>query len=384
MPRKGENITKRKDGRWEARVLKGYDLKGRAVYKSLYAHSYSEAKEKKAEYMTLFNLGKVNKTVNKSFDSVLSLFLQYKKHQVKESTYACYTNIINNHIRPVLGHVKIHSIDSTTIEQFADEKLNNGKKGREGGLSKKTVRDILTVLSLILKYANTLGIMNTDQLHYSMPKLENKEIEIFSPEEEAAITNFAISSNSSVKFGVCLALYTGMRIGELCALQWKNIDLDNSLIFVKSTLMRISNTDKNGCTKTKIIIDSPKTSAGKRVIPIPSFLLSELHELYGTGKDGEAFFLTGTAKYLEPSNYYVKYRKWLREIKLADHSFHTLRHTFATRCIESGFDIKTLSEILGHADVNITLNKYVHSSIDLKRTNMEKLYIFYKQSNLTS
>ena len=381
MSKRGENITKRKDGRWEARVLKGYYQDGRALYKSLYAPSYSEAKRKKTEYMALFNLKGINKNNdNGIFDTVLSLFLQYKKYQVKESTFACYTNIIDRHIRPALGVIKIRNLDSIVIERFIDEKLKNGKINNSGGLSRKTVKDILTVLSLVLKYANKIGLMNISQIHYSLPKIEKEEIEIFTAEEETIITNFAVSSNNFQKFGVCLALYTGLRIGEICALQWENIDLENSLIFVKSTLMRITNTDRKSKQKTKIIIDTPKTVAGKRVIPIPSFLLPKLYELYGEHKKKRDFFLTGTTKYIEPSNYYVKYQKWLRKMNLKEHSFHALRHTFATRCVESGFDIKTLSEVLGHADVNITLNRYVHSSLDLKRTNMEKLSMFYPQS----
>ena len=381
MSKRGENITKRKDGRWEARVLKGYNQDGRAIYKSLYAPSYSEVKAKKIEYMALFDLEEIKKNSdNGVFDTVLSLFLQYKKYQVKESTFACYTNIIDKHIRPTLGIMKTRKIDSVVIESFIDEKLNSGRIDNSGGLSRKTVKDILTVLSLVLKYANKIGLMNISQIHYSLPKIEKEEIEIFSTDEETVITNFAVSSNDYQKFGVCLALYTGLRIGELCALQWENIDLDNSLIFVKSTLMRITNTDKKSKQKTKIIIDSPKTVAGKRAIPIPSFLLPKLFELYGENKSNRDFFLTGTTKYIEPSNYYVKYQKWLQEMNLTEHSFHALRHTFATRCVESGFDVKTLSEVLGHADVNITLNRYVHSSLDLKRANMEKLSMFYPQS----
>lgn len=379
MSKRGENITKRKDGRWEARVLKGYNQDGRAIYKSLYASSYFEVKAKKIEYMALFNTEETKK--NKDvFDIALSLFLQYKKYQVKESTFACYTNIIEKHIRPKLGIMKICKIDSVVIEQFIDEKLNGGRIDNSGNLSRKTVKDILTVLSLVLKYANKIGLMNISRIHYSLPKIKQTEIEVFSTDEETVITNFAVSSNDYQKFGVCLALYTGLRIGELCALQWENIDLDNSLIFVKSTLMRITNTDKKSKQKTKIIIDSPKTISGKRAIPIPSFLLPKLYELYGNNKNSRDFFLTGTSKYIEPSNYYVKYRKWLQKMNLTEHSFHALRHTFATRCIESGFDVKTLSEVLGHADVNITLNRYVHSSLDLKRVNMEKLSIFYQQS----
>lgn len=252
MSKRGENITKRKDGRWEARVLKGYYQDGRALYKSLYAPSYSEAKRKKTEYMALFNLKGINKNNdNGIFDTVLSLFLQYKKYQVKESTFACYTNIIDRHIRPALGVIKIRNLDSIVIERFIDEKLKNGKINNSGGLSRKTVKDILTVLSLVLKYANKIGLMNISQIHYSLPKIEKEEIEIFTADEETIITNFAVSSNNFQKFGVCLALYTGLRIGEICALQWENIDLENSLIFVKSTLMRITNTDKKASRRRK-------------------------------------------------------------------------------------------------------------------------------------
>ncbi len=380
MSKKGENITKRKDGRWEARILKGYRQDGKAVYKSLYAYSYSEIKAKKREYITLSSLGQESQNEKQTFDQILSLFLEYKRYQVKQSTFACYSNIIEKHIRPILGRLKIKNIDSPIIQTFIEDKLNTGRINACGGLSRKSVKDIITVLSLVLKYANKLGLMHINNLHYSLPKIEKSEVEIFTAEEEKSLICFSVTGHNSQKFGVCLALYTGLRIGELCALQWKNIDLINSLIFIKSTLMRITNTQKNKNTKTKIIIDSPKTTAGNRVIPIPSFLLPVLRKLYGSGKSGEEYLLTGTKKYIEPSNYYLKYQKWLKEMCLSGRSFHALRHTFATRCVESGFDIKTLSEVLGHADVNITLNRYVHSSLELKRTNMEKLFNFYPQS----
>ena len=165
MSKRGENITKRKDGRWEARVLKGYGQDGRAIYKSLYAHSYSEAKAKKTEYIALFTLeGLKCESDDGLFDTVLSLFLQYKKYQVKESTYACYSNIIEKHIRPTLGIMKIRRIDSAVIEHFINEKLERGRIDDLGGLSRKTVRDILTVLSLVLKYAEKLGLMNINQI----------------------------------------------------------------------------------------------------------------------------------------------------------------------------------------------------------------------------
>ena len=308
MSKKGENITKRKDGRWEARILKGYKQDGSAIYKSLYANSYSQVKAKKTEYLSVFISDKTKKfNQNDTFDNILSLFLQYKKYQVKESTFACYCNIIEKQIRPSLGCLKAYKIDNITIEKFIEEKLMCGRLDKKGGLTRKSVKDILTVLSLVLKYADKTGLMNITRIHYSLPKIEKEEIEIFTAEEETTLTNFAITSNNFQKFGVCLALYTGLRIGELCALQWKNIDLENSLIVVKNTLTRITDTDKFTTRKTKIIIDAPKTIAGKRSIPIPSFLLPKLRAFCCGGTSDNDYFLTGTKKYIEPSNYYTRF-----------------------------------------------------------------------------
>lgn len=379
MSKRGENITKRKDGRWEARILKGYTQEGKAMYKSLYAYSYSEAKAKKLEY--LMHLSEKNEIAETgTFGEVLSMFLQHKKYQVKESTFACYSNIIEQHLRPEFGKIPLSKLDSNLIENFIAEKLTCGRKDRSGGLSGKTVRDILMVFSLILKYADNTGLIKIGRIHYALPQSEKKEVNIFTLEEEKILTVYSIASDNCQKFGMCLSLYTGLRIGELCALQWKNLDLDKALIYVRGTLMRINNTDKDSNSKTKIVINTPKTSAGRRAIPIPSFLIPKLVELRGANQREEDYFLTGTEKYIEPSNYYVKYRKWLKEMQLPERSFHTLRHTFATRCVESGFDIKTLSEILGHADVNITLNRYVHSSLEHKRMNMEKMSTLYQKS----
>ncbi len=164
MSKRGENITKRKDGRWEARVLKGYNQDGRAIYKSLYASSYSKVKAKKIEYAALFNFEEIKKNSdNGIFDTVLTLFLQYKKYQIKESTFACYTNIIDKHIRPILGQMKIRKIDSIVIERFIDSKLNNGRIDKSGGLSRKTVKDIIsrnTVVVLLCTPKKMLAKVN--------------------------------------------------------------------------------------------------------------------------------------------------------------------------------------------------------------------------------
>ena len=159
-----------------------------------------------------------------------------------------------------------------------------------------------------------------------------------------------------------------------------NIDLKNKTIQVRHTLQRIS--DISGTLKTKLILDSPKSDASNRVIPIVEILLPFIHQCQP--QLGNTFVLTGTMRPIEPSNYYTKYQKWLKESNLMPHSFHALRHTFATRCIESGGDAKALSEILGHSDINITLSLYVHPSMDFKRYCMNMVSNHYTQSLLQS
>ena len=183
------------------------------------------------------------------------------------------------------------------------------------------------------------------------------------------------------KCGVIISLCTGIRIGELCALQWSDIDTEANIITINKTLQRIP--DYKSANKTKIIIDSPKSKASERQIPIPSLLLEQLESIKTQIKSPNYYVLTSSEKYIEPSNYYVKYKHLLNECGIENHSFHALRHTFATRAIECGMDVKSLSEILGHSDVKVTLARYVHPSMDLKTMNMEKINI-YINSQLSS
>ena len=171
-----------------------------------------------------------------------------------------------------------------------------------------------------------------------------------------------------------MCLYTGMRIGEVCALQWRDIDLINYTINISKTIQRVSNHETSHSSKTKIVIDTPKSVASKRAIPIPALLCEQLAQRKQADSSESYFFLTGSERYIEPRNYYARYQDILIDCGISQYTFHALRHTFATRCIEIGFDPKVLSEILGHTDVKITLDRYVHPSIDRKRACMELLY----------
>ena len=173
------------------------------------------------------------------------------------------------------------------------------------------------------------------------------------------------------KFGVMLSLYTGIRIGELCALQWVNLCLDSSTLKVRKTLQRIQDLSTGAETRTKVIITDPKSQCSVRNIPMPAFMV----ELAGRFEaEPMAYVLSGAeSRYIEPRIMQERFKQYVAEAGIADANFHATRHTFATRCVEVGFDIKSLSEILGHANVNITLNRYVHSSFELECSNMSKL-----------
>lgn len=309
---------------------------------------------------------------NLCFSELTSMFMKHKKNFIKESTYSRYSTIVEKHILPFWGSYSLINIDNTLIDAYMESSLY--KKGENGKrLSNKTIRDILSLFLLILKYGNRLGLIDVSKICIPFPKTEKSETIIFNRKEEETIAALSLNSTDPQIFGIGFALYTGMRIGELCALKWSDVNLSEKKVSVKKTLQRIKITEADISKKTKIIIDTPKTLAGYREIPIPSFMIKHLHKMYTEVESDECYFLTGSLKYIEPSNYYSKYQNWLCKIGVSRHSFHTLRHTFASRCVEYGCDIKTLSEILGHSNTNITLTQYVHSSMESKRASIELL-----------
>lgn len=179
--------------------------------------------------------------------------------------------------------------------------------------------------------------------------------------------------------GVLLSLYTGIRVGELCALQWEDFDLAHSKLKIRKTMQRIQDLGNGSVSKTKIVITEPKSQCSIREIPLPLFIVDVAKKFASNPK---AYILTGTDRYIEPRTMQNRFKSYVKECNVEPANFHVLRHTFATRCVEVGFEVKSLSEVLGHANVNITLNRYVHSSFELKHSNMNKLASQYKPSNM--
>ena len=296
-----------------------------------------------------------------------------KQHPyVKDSTYATYMNIIFNHILPYFGEMKLQDICYNKNQEFIWYLSQNGRLDKTGGLSSKTIKDILALWLSILSDAEKEIHITIPSGKYKYPIANQEEKNKFlSIPQEHQIVSF-LKNNITIKnLGILLALSTGIRIGELCALQWDAINMESGTISISKTLQRIYTKDGDNGT-SKIIITTPKSKKSIRIIPISQKMIKLLEAFQ---KSNDTYFLTGVEnKYIEPRVYREYYNRLMNKHNMHYVSFHGLRHTFATRCIEAGCDYKTLSEILGHADVGTTMRLYVHSDIEKKRDYIEKMH----------
>lgn len=366
--RTGENIFKRKDGRWEARYRKGRSASGGILYGYCYGKTYTEAKQNAECAKRNIANAQVHNTVleQKTLNWYCDSWLQINRRRLRDSTYIKYQGFLDHHINPFFGNLVPAEISSQTVSSFSDFLLE------AKGLSLKTVRDILSVLNAIFRYItkhfpNLMGVVEV-----VYPTVVRSEIRVLTVEEQQILTAYLLKDLDLCKFGILLALLTGVRIGELCALRWDRIFLDSKLLRVDSSMQRMKNLSSDAVSKTVVVIGVPKSQSSIRTIPLPDYLVDLCRKLYPS--EPEAFVLTGTAtRYMEPRTLQRKFAKYAEDCGLANVTVHTCRHTFATRCIEAGFEIKSLSEIMGHANVSITMNRYVHCSMNLKRKNMEKV-----------
>ncbi len=368
MSRRGSNIFKRKDGRWEGRYKSGVKEDGHAKYSSVYARSYSDCAIK-------LRSAKEHSAVIGNTPTVRELFNVWicnRKNSIKQSTYSSYRSLYENYIDKSLGGLRADRISAVGIADFTDNLIvSGGKSGKP--LSTVTVQTIVVLLKSVFRFGMVeYGICDPFKA-VVMPKADFKEVQVFDESHITKIKN-SCDIHDLCSVGVLLTLYTGMRIGELCALKWDDIDLANGTIKVSKTLCRIKN-PSGDAPKTIIVITPPKSKKSLRSIPIPSCLIPMLSELK-CHNSGEDYFLTGCNKYTEPRAFSEKYKHYLKRIGVPYKNYHVLRHTFATACIRQGVDVKTVSELLGHSSVKITLEKYVHPDMDMKRTQLEKLYSY--------
>ena len=366
MGRHGENIHKRKDGRWEARYIQSY-RENRAVYRSVYGKSYREAKEKRdaainrSEKLPLI-VAKSSETV----DELATAWLEDRRVWIKESSYCHYHQILRSHILPALGTQKIQDLEPEDVLSFLRSLKNN-----DHDLSIKTITDIWAVLRMILQYGKVLNTINVSMERLSLPNRETPKIAVLTKSEQETLEKVLRNSNDhSLCIAVLLALYTGLRIGEICGLRWEDLDAESRTLRVSRTVLRIRNLNPESHERTKLVVQKPKSSQSKRSIPIPVFLFSEMDR---ERKPDSYYVLTGTENPTEPRNLQKRLHTFLKHHGMQGYSFHSLRHTFATRCIECGMDVKSLSEIMGHAAVSTTMQMYVHPSMDTKREQINKM-----------
>lgn len=371
MPRKGENIYKRKDGRWEGRYIKSRSCTGKIIYGYVYAKTYRETKVKLREVIPLHNSKSTAPSVanTNSFSAVASDWLEGVKTQSKESTQNKYENLLNNYILPTYGDQTLDNITYDFIESHCNDLLSVGKGGH--GLSPKTVTDVLSVVRNVLKFAIRKGMYVPCDGSDIQVKCTTKPMRVLSKTEQARLCKFLLVNPEPCDIGILVCLFTGLRVGEICALRWEDVSFSDQTLHVHYTLQRLQNKSDNGAPKTKVVVTAPKSSCSIRTIPMPDELSKLLKEHQ---KSSVGYLLTNDEnKYVEPRTMQNRFKKVLELSGVESANFHSLRHTFATRCIELGFDLKSLSEILGHATVNITMNRYVHPTLELKKENMKKL-----------
>ena len=360
MPKRGENIYKRKDGRWEGRYKSGFKPDGNVKYISVYSKSYAEVRKIIAEKRSKADIYCVS--CKMTVKELFKLWLENIRLSVKESTYANYVMKLEKHILPYFQNIRYEKLTVDILNKFVDTKLSEG-------LSAKYVYDIAVLIRAVSKFARKYYGYADKAEFMKLPRREPRKEKLMLSSEQHTILIEALKKDlTPSNTGVLLAAFTGIRLGELCALKWSDINFGERIITVRKTMQRIKNFDGQG--KTKIVITLPKSRTSLREIPVPDWLL---HKLKLLSQSGDSYFLTGSDKFIEPRTMQYRFKNLLKKLSLPCINFHTLRHMFATRCISLGFDVKTLSEILGHSSVEMTLNRYVHSSLERKRQCMSLL-----------
>lgn len=373
MPRRGDNIRKRTDGRWEGRY-RVISEDGRKRYLSVYGKTYGEVKEKISAEMYLS--GRADSAVLQpvrisgnpqvcdiDFCVLMEEWLGEVEQNRKYSTYVKYKKLYTCHIQNVFS--------SDKLSQMTNGYIQTHLAALE--MSDATRQNVLAVMKQALRYAEK-------QYGYPMPSLMGctmqkrpHSIEVMGRMEQIRLIQFLNSDMDISKAGIYLCLFTGIRLGEVCSLKWADIDQNRGLLHVNRTVQRIES--KEGPTKTVLLESPPKSVFSKRVIPMSDSLLSLLIKFKREGQE----YVLQKNRPMEPRTYQNHFKKYLKQIDAPNYNFHVLRHTFATNCVDSGMDIKSLSEILGHSNVQITLNRYVHPSIDTKRKYLNALSAEYGQ-----
>lgn len=369
MPRRGDNIRKRKDGRWEARYLLPKEDPSGRKYGSVYGRTHQEAKEKRDIILRQWVVSP-HITTHISLKYVLEAWQDANRIRLKEASVSRYQNLIDTHILPELGNYDMTQLSAAVLNRFIVAKLKNGRIDGNGGLSASYVRSIALIIDAAIKYGATERLCMPLHSSLTKPSVPKSEVCVLSKISQKKLECALLADMNEEKLLTYITLYTGLRIGEALALRWDDLDWANRVLYVRHTVSRVW-LEKDGKKHSLLIIAEPKTQSSLRTVPVCSKLYEILNSCPFRRQTG--FILTNNGSFVSPRTFEYRYKKILRDSGVEIVNYHALRHTFATRCIEADVDIKSLSEILGHADASITLNTYVHSSIELKRCQLEKI-----------
>lgn len=362
MPRRGSNIYKRKDGRWEGRILKSSEIQSRNRYLSVYGKTYTEVKSK----MELIKQKKGVREENCSLrlKDAVEIWLTDRAAYWKPTTYAAYQNIAEKYIIPELGDYKALKINNQIMEKLVSD-IRTDKEGKQ--LSNGYLHNICSIVIMALTHLKK-------KYHYELELPENpiaqtrqRQLQLPGERDMAALEKYLLEhSGDDTCLGILLAFYTGIRLGELCALTWEDINLEEEVLYIRKNVQRVKCGE--GKSSTEILFQTPKTSTSFRNIPLPPVLMPLLRA--HQGEDIQYVIKGKKNPWAEPRTVQYRFSRILKQCSVKSFRFHMLRHAFATRCIAKGFDVKSLSEILGHSSVQITLNLYVHSTMQRKKQLM--------------
>lgn len=367
MSKRGLNIYKRKDGRWEGRIRQAGSADGRKKYHSVYGHTYREVREKMA--VLAAEQKRDVKSCSLSIGELMAIWLADRRHDWKESTYACYKQLIACHISGSIAEWRAESFDNLSFQRYLDgiRKKSDGAK-----ISAAYVNCIGTVIRQAFSYV-------AENYQYRLPHLSGRQrkeaekgMELPSDKEIGRLLQYLYANaEDSTCLGILLAYYTGIRIGELCALTWGDIDFEEGVLKVSKNMQRIKDFERADFG-TSIKVQMPKTATSLRCIPLPEPLFALLKE---KRKPADQYLITGKQRaFAETRTVQYRFASILKKCGIAHFKFHMLRHYFASLCIRRGCDVKSLSEILGHANIQITLNLYVHPSMQQKRVLLNKVF----------
>ena len=293
---------------------------------------------------------------------------KYVKHTVKLRTFERYKYNVEKHINPEIGDYDLNNLSASVLQDFVLKKLESGNLKTGGQLANNSVIGIVNIIKAALSQAVSFEIIQKEYSNkIKLPAPTEKPVNAFKKQEQQKIEQYCLNSKKQNHIGIVICLYTGLRIGELLALTWDDIDFANGLMKVDKEAYKIK---QNGVWHT--IIDKPKTKSSIRVIPLPKTLLSKLKDIKKKSKN-EHIISTRENKVVDTRSYQKTFERILRKLNIPYKNFHSLRHTFATRAVELGIDVKSLAEIMGHKNPTVTLQRYTHSLLSYKTDMMNKL-----------